>query len=58
MFESLCRAGAKAIIRVGTCGELQDDIDAGSIVVATGACREEEVTEKMLSCKSGRDPCS
>lgn len=48
VFESMCRAGAKVIIRVGTCGGMQENIDAGSIVVATGACREEGVTDKML----------
>jgi len=47
-FESLWRAGAKVIIRVGTCGGMQDGIDAGSIVVATAACREEGVTEQMI----------
>lgn len=47
-FESLWRAGAKVIIRVGTCGGMQPGIDAGSIVIATGACREEGVTEKMI----------
>lgn len=47
-FESLWRAGAKVIIRVGTCGGMQDNIDAGSIVIATAACREEGVTEKMI----------
>jgi len=47
-FESLWRAGAKIIIRVGTCGGMQDGIDAGSIVVATAACREEGVTEQMI----------
>lgn len=47
-FESLWRAGAKVIIRVGTCGGMQDGIDAGSLVIATAACREEGVTEKMI----------
>lgn len=47
-FESLYRAGAKVIIRVGTCGGMQPEITAGSIVVATAACREEGVTEKMV----------
>lgn len=47
-FESLWRAGAKVIIRAGTCGGMQDDIDAGSIVIATAACREEGVTDKMV----------
>lgn len=47
-FESLWRAGAKVIIRVGTCGGMQDGIDAGSIIVPTASCREEGVTEKMI----------
>lgn len=47
-FESLWRAGAKAIIRVGTCGGMQPQVGAGSIVVATGACREDGVTDKMI----------
>ena len=36
-FEGLWRAGVKVIIRVGTCGGMQDGIDAGSLVVAAGA---------------------
>ncbi len=47
-FESMMKIGAKAIIRVGTCGGMQDGIDAGSIVIGTGACRDEGVTERML----------
>ena len=33
---------------VGTCGGMQPEVTAGSIVVATAACREEGVTEKMV----------
>ena len=47
-FESVIKAGAKAIIRVGTCGGMQDGIDAGKIVIATAACRDDGVTDKML----------
>ena len=47
-FESLCRAGAKVIIRVGTCGGMQKDITEGSLVIVKAACREDGVTEKML----------
>lgn len=47
-FESLCRAGAKVIIRVGTCGGMQKEITEGSLVVVKAACREDGVTEKML----------
>lgn len=47
-FESLWRAGAKVILRVGTCGGMQPQVTAGSLVVATAACREDGVTEKMV----------
>lgn len=47
-FESLWRAGAKVIIRVGTCGGMQPQIQAGSIVVATAACREDGVTDHII----------
>lgn len=36
-FEELIVAGAKRIIRVGTCGGLQPDIDAGQLVIAQAA---------------------
>lgn len=47
-FESLWRAGAEVIIRIGTCGGMQANVKAGDAVIVTGACREEGVTEKML----------
>lgn len=36
-FEELIRAGARQIIRVGTCGALQPGIKAGHLVIATAA---------------------
>jgi len=36
-FEELIAAGARRIIRVGTCGALQPDLAAGDLVVATAA---------------------
>jgi uridine phosphorylase len=36
-FEELIAAGAKTIIRVGTCGGIQPDIQAGEVVIATAA---------------------
>jgi uridine phosphorylase len=36
-FEELIAAGARVIIRVGTCGGLQPDLDAGRLVVARAA---------------------
>lgn len=36
-FEELIVAGGRQIIRVGTCGSLQRDIDSGHLVIATAA---------------------
>jgi len=36
-FEELIAAGARRIIRVGTCGAMQPDIQAGHLVIATAA---------------------
>jgi len=35
----LCAAGVASLIRVGTCGSLQNSIEIGDIVIATGAIR-------------------
>ena len=37
--EILCGAGAENLIRVGTCGSLQDDVKIGDLVIITGALR-------------------
>ena len=37
--EILCGAGAEALIRVGSCGSLQDHIKIGDLVIVTGALR-------------------
>ncbi|NLC72563.1 MAG: nucleoside phosphorylase [Ruminococcaceae bacterium] len=47
-FESLWRAGARVIIRIGTCGGMQPEVKTGDIVVATAACREDGVTDKIV----------
>lgn len=47
-FESMMKIGVKVIIRVGTCGGMQDGIDAGKIVIATASCRDDGVTDRML----------
>lgn len=36
-FEELIAAGARAIVRVGTCGGLQPDVQPGHLIVATAA---------------------
>ena len=42
--EELARVGAKTLIRVGTTGGLQEDVDAGDIVIATAAIRTDGAT--------------
>ena len=37
--EILCGAGAQALIRVGSCGSLQDHVKIGDLVIVTGALR-------------------
>ena len=37
--EILCGAGAQALIRVGSCGSLQESIRIGDLVIVTGAVR-------------------
>jgi uridine phosphorylase len=37
--EILCGAGAQALIRIGSCGSLQDNIKIGDLVIVTGALR-------------------
>jgi uridine phosphorylase len=37
--EILCSAGAETLIRVGSCGSLQEDIKIGDLVIVTGALR-------------------
>lgn len=43
--EILCNAGVKAMIRLGSCGALREDIKIGDLVVATSALRGEGVTQ-------------
>lgn len=47
-FESLCKAGVRVIVRVGTCGGMQPEVGTGDLVVSTACCREDGVTEKMI----------
>jgi len=47
-FEELINAGAKVLIRVGTCGSLQDDLVQGQHIVTTGAIREDGVTPLLI----------
>ena len=47
-FEELSRAGAKRIIRTGTCGGLKVEVEDGDLVIVTGAIREDGVTNAMV----------
>jgi uridine phosphorylase len=42
--EILCAAGAQSLIRIGTCGSLQDHVKIGDLVLVTGAIRGEGTT--------------
>ncbi len=39
--EELCQCGADTFVRVGTCGGIRLDVEAGDCVIATGAVRAE-----------------
>ncbi|MEJ2085137.1 MAG: nucleoside phosphorylase [Acidobacteriota bacterium] len=47
-FEELMRAGAKVLIRAGTCGALCDSISDGDMIVVTGAVRDEGLTPRLV----------
>lgn len=46
--EELCRLGAKAILRVGTCGTLQPHIGLGDLILATAASSLNGTTERLV----------
>lgn len=47
-FEGLIIGGAKAIVRMGTCGTLQDGMRQGDLIIATAACREDGITQQIV----------
>jgi len=47
-FEELIKAGAKVIIRAGTCGSFQPELKEGSLVIATAAVRRDGVTDLLI----------
>jgi len=47
-FEEVARAGAKTVVRAGTCGALRDEISDGDLVVAIGAARDEGLTPRLV----------
>lgn len=42
--EILCAAGAEVLVRIGSCGSLQDHVKIGDLVIVTGAIRGEGTT--------------
>ncbi len=48
-FEELIKGGAQEIIRVGTAGSLNMEIVDGDIVIASGAVREDGLTQQLIS---------
>lgn len=46
--EELHNIGIKTIIRVGSCGAMQKDIDLGELVISTGVVRDEGLTKKYV----------
>lgn len=47
--EILCGAGAQALIRVGSCGSLRDEIKVGDLVIVTGALRGDGVSRYYVA---------
>ncbi|HXF74790.1 MAG TPA: hypothetical protein VNN13_01755 [Methylomirabilota bacterium] len=39
--EILCAAGAESLIRIGSCGSLQENVKVGDLIIVTGALRGE-----------------
>ena len=46
--EELIKLGAHTLIRVGTCGYVQEDIQPGDLVIATGAVRDDGLTKELV----------
>src|SRR4051812_34876773 len=47
--EILCAGGAEALVRIGSCGSLQDNVKVGDLVIVTGARRGEGTTEYYVA---------
>lgn len=47
-FEELIRAGAKTIVRVGTCGSYLPNVRSGALIIAHAATREDGVTPELV----------
>ncbi len=46
--EELARVGADTLVRVGSCGAIQPEIDVGDLVISTGAVRQEGTSDEYV----------
>jgi len=46
--EELARVGAKTLIRVGSCGGIQPEVDVGDLVITRGAVRQEGTSDEYV----------
>lgn len=46
--EELIKCGAKTIIRVGSGGVMQKEINTGDLIISTGVCKEEKGTQEYV----------
>lgn len=47
-FEELIQAGARTILRLGTCGSLHPEAREGSLILTTGAVRRDGASERLI----------
>lgn len=46
--EELCMLGVKIFLRIGTCGGIINDLSPGSLILSTGAVREEGTSQQYI----------
>jgi uridine phosphorylase len=47
-FQELIKGGVRLLVRAGTCGALKEEIEDGSLVVATSAIREDGTSDQLI----------
>lgn len=47
-FMELLKGGVRVLIRAGTCGAMDTEINDGDLIIATGAVREDAATEHLM----------
>ncbi len=46
--EELARLGVKTLMRVGSCGVIQPEVDVGDLIITTGAVRQEGTSDEYV----------